>query len=172
MLTCKPPPRRGYRSFLRKGPVTGYGGIGSSLKVLTGARAPLAFPRQEGAEPPGLRTPRAARRAADRPPWLGGELRRYRGTSLTRKRAPLGPYCRPMPRVLGGWAFSHGRGTPVLPQCRSEFPPYPQIVRRVGQGNDMTPQGDTPDPDYTSSWIWRPRLQQHFGDEVTPDPHL
>ena len=27
---------------------------------------------------------------------------RYRGTSLTRKRTPLGPYRRPMPRVLGG----------------------------------------------------------------------
>jgi hypothetical protein len=26
----------------------------------------------------------------------------YRGTSLTRKRTPPGPYCRPMPRVLRG----------------------------------------------------------------------
>jgi len=26
----------------------------------------------------------------------------YRGTSLTRKRNPLGPYRRPLPRVLGG----------------------------------------------------------------------
>ena len=26
----------------------------------------------------------------------------YRGTSLTRKRTPLGPHRRPMPRVLGG----------------------------------------------------------------------
>ena len=26
----------------------------------------------------------------------------YMGTSLTRKRTPLGPYRRPMPRVLGG----------------------------------------------------------------------
>ena len=25
----------------------------------------------------------------------------YRGTSLTRKRTPLGPYRKPMPRVLG-----------------------------------------------------------------------
>ena len=41
----------------------------------------------------------------------------YRGTSLIRIRLPLGPYRRPMPRVLGGgyggWAFSYGRGTPV-----------------------------------------------------------
>ena len=37
--TCKPPPRRAYRGFLRKGPVTGYGGIGSSLKVLKVLRA-------------------------------------------------------------------------------------------------------------------------------------
>ena len=33
----------------------------------------------------------------------------YRGTSLTRKRAPLGPYSRTMPRALwrswGGWLF-------------------------------------------------------------------
>ena len=27
----------------------------------------------------------------------------YRGTSLIRKRTPLGPYSRPMPRVLGWW---------------------------------------------------------------------
>ena len=27
---------------------------------------------------------------------------KYRGTSLTRKRIPLGPYRRPMPRVLRG----------------------------------------------------------------------
>ena len=25
-----------------------------------------------------------------------------RGSSLIRKRTPLGPYCRPMPRVIGG----------------------------------------------------------------------
>ena len=37
----------------------------------------------------------------------------YRGTSLMTKRTPLGPYRRPVPRVLGGWAFSYGRGTPV-----------------------------------------------------------
>ena len=30
----------------------------------------------------------------------GGRV--HRGTSLTRKRTPLSPYCRPMPRVLGG----------------------------------------------------------------------
>ena len=30
------------------------------------------------------------------------ELIIYRGTSLIRKRTPLGPYLRPMPRVLGG----------------------------------------------------------------------
>ena len=31
----------------------------------------------------------------------------YRGTSLIRKRTPIGPYHRPMPRVLGG---SYGGG--------------------------------------------------------------
>jgi hypothetical protein len=33
------------------------------------------------------------------------------------KRTPLGPYRRPVPKgprgILGGWAFSYGRGTPV-----------------------------------------------------------
>ena len=29
------------------------------------------------------------------------EMRVYRGTSLIRKRSPLGPYRRPMPRVVG-----------------------------------------------------------------------
>ena len=33
-LKPKGPKGRAYRGFLRKGPVTGYGGIGSSLKVL------------------------------------------------------------------------------------------------------------------------------------------
>ena len=45
----------------------------------------------------------------------------YRGTSLTRKRTPLGPYRRPMPMVLGvlgGWAFSYGRGTPACLEWR------------------------------------------------------
>ena len=37
----------------------------------------------------------------------------HRGTSRMRKRTPTGPYRRPMPRVLGGWAFPYGRGTPV-----------------------------------------------------------
>ena len=32
----------------------------------------------------------------------------YRGTSLIRKRTPLGPYRRPMLRVLGG-SYRHGR---------------------------------------------------------------
>ena len=41
----------------------------------------------------------------------------YKGTSLIRKRTPLGP-CWPMDGVIrgviGGWAFSCGRGTPVV----------------------------------------------------------
>ena len=44
----------------------------------------------------------------------GTSAKPYTGTSLTRTPLPLGPYRRPMPRVLGGWAFSCGRGTPVL----------------------------------------------------------
>ena len=34
---------------------------------------------------------------------MGGGLDAYRGTSLIRKRTLLGPYSRPMPRVLGGF---------------------------------------------------------------------
>ena len=51
--------------------------------------------------------------------WHGVRARRiacaYRGASLSRKRNPLRPYSRPQgPRgVLGGGAFSYGRGTPV-----------------------------------------------------------
>ena len=41
----------------------------------------------------------------------------YRDISLIRRRLPLGPYSRLMPRalweVLGGWALSHERRTPV-----------------------------------------------------------
>ena len=33
---------------------------------------------------------------------LGFRIQSYRGTSLTRKRIPLGPFRRPMPRVVGG----------------------------------------------------------------------
>ena len=44
------------------------------------------LPRSEGTAPPPIRTTEQV----------------YRGTSLTRKRTPLGPYRRPMPRVLGG----------------------------------------------------------------------
>ena len=37
----------------------------------------------------------------------------YRGTSLIRNSAPLGPYSRNMPRALGGGGGSYERGTPV-----------------------------------------------------------
>ena len=43
-------------------------------------------------------------------------VNRYRGSALTRKRTPLGPYRRPMPRVLrGSWEGGRFlmRGTPV-----------------------------------------------------------
>jgi len=49
-----------------------------------------------------------------RPP---GVAEGYRGTSLIRNSAPLGPYSRTMPRTiwrpLGGGAVSYERGTPV-----------------------------------------------------------
>jgi hypothetical protein len=52
---------------------------------------------------------------------------RYRGISAIRTRTSLGPYRRPMSRVLmgvlGGWTFSCGRGTPLVtsyPWSRSD----------------------------------------------------
>ena len=42
----------------------------------------------------------------------------YRGTSPIRKCNPLGPYRRPVHRVLGGRAFSYGRGTQTLSRQR------------------------------------------------------
>ena len=38
---------------------------------------------------------------------VGDNLPPYRGTSLTKKRTPLGPYSRPMPRVPG-WSWAGG----------------------------------------------------------------
>ena len=60
----------------------------------------------------------------------GGSAWPYGGTSLTRDRTTLGPYSRPMPRVLGGpggGAFSCERGTPVhdiAPGFTQTQPPY------------------------------------------------
>ena len=45
---------------------------------------------------------------------------RYRGTSLERKRNPLGPYRRPMPRVLG---VSKGGGRVLM----GEVPLYKSV---------------------------------------------
>ena len=57
-----------------------------------------------------------------------GRCQWYGGTSIIRKRTPLRPYRRPMPRVLGGFffprgrAFFYGRGTPEAhePQQKRE----------------------------------------------------
>jgi len=46
----------------------------------------------------------------------------HRCTSLITSPPPVRPYSSPMPRVLGGvlggWAFSYERGTPVLQKLR------------------------------------------------------
>jgi len=44
-------------------------------------------------------------------------------TSLVRNRHPVGPHSRPMPRVLGGWAVSYERGTPVTQSTLRASPP-------------------------------------------------
>jgi hypothetical protein len=46
-------------------------------------------------------------------PLFSTMIQGYRGTSLIRKRTPLGPYSRPMRKVLEGGAVSYERGTPV-----------------------------------------------------------
>ena len=51
----------------------------------------------------------------------------YRGTSLTRKCTPLGPYRRPMPRVLGGRRRS-GRA-PGVASDSSEVPMYMNLYQ-------------------------------------------
>ena len=55
------------------------------------------------------------------PGWSSQQQQRasaYRGTSLIRKRIPLGPYRRPTPRILGGvlgeWAFFYGQKCPCM----------------------------------------------------------
>ena len=63
-----------------------------------------------------------SRPSRDRQARLGTKTSNYRGTSLTRKHPPLGPYRRPMPRVPGGRAFSYERGSPV--EHHLEGPPW------------------------------------------------
>ena len=46
--------------------------------------------------------PLYSRGGGELPQRAGGRIPPYRATSRTRKRTPLGPYRRPMPRVLGG----------------------------------------------------------------------
>jgi len=60
--------------------------------------------------------------------WLPNTY--FRGTSLTRKRTSLGPYRRPMPRVLGGsWG---GRRFPM-----GEVPLYRDIWRVLAIGGTL-----------------------------------
>ena len=65
----------------------------------------------------------------------------YRGTSLERKRTPLGPYRRPMPRVLGG---SKGGG----PFLKSEIPLLPER-RESWSIHSLTRQLDASEGDET-----------------------
>ena len=57
--------------------------------------------------------------------WLEPQQRdqlSYRGTSLLRKSAPLGPYGRPMPGGPRGVAVSNERGTPAHTLDTNETP--------------------------------------------------
>ena len=58
-------------------------------------------------------------------PWK--TLRQYRGTSLWRNQAPLGPYNRTMPGPYNsprGGAFSYEPGTPVSKTCQKDRVQY------------------------------------------------
>ena len=59
------------------------------------------FPRPDSGLVLQVRVLRPGSQTRSSQPWATRE-HRYRGASLTRKRTPLGPYSRPMPRVLGG----------------------------------------------------------------------
>ena len=63
-----------------------------------------------------------------------GPLRMVQGYLTYKKRNLLGPYRRPMPRVLGvlrGREFSYGRGIPAgVPRIRN-CPPAPKDHRRA-----------------------------------------
>ena len=83
------------------------------------------------------------------PPSDEVRVRRYRGTSLIRKRTPLGPYRRPMPRGTwggpGGWAFSHERGTPVKCIYDGSKPTWPPCIPfpHTGRRNPLVPKVDS-----------------------------
>ena len=64
----------------------------------------------------------------------------YRGTSLIRKRTPLGPYRRPVPRVLG-WSLGGGGCFLV-----SEVPLYTKFLNGTFQKADPKPQHLSPKP--------------------------
>ena len=73
-----------------------------------------------------------------------GALRAYRGTSLIRKRTPLGPYRRPIPRVLGG---SKGGGRFLMSEPPLYPPRYPHSHPRVrssvgGERGDLREKGE------------------------------
>ena len=142
-ITC-PPPMRPLRPAARAVPgtrllqpdVRGINRLGSGFALYPGMLTPgwRAAPGGRRWCGGGPRPPGSVGRLRSTPPWNepGGPgvvagapqparapppLNTYRGTSLIGTHTPIGPYSRPMPRVLGGvlggWAFSCGRGSPV-----------------------------------------------------------
>jgi hypothetical protein len=92
----KQPPFLGPSQEPRHGPTVGSHGGAVSYERGTLLVAPRPSPRHTCARGEGERGPHGSSVAARRQPG-----HRYRGTSLTRKRTPLGPYHRPVPRVQG-----------------------------------------------------------------------
>ena len=71
--------------------------------------------------------------------WLPGMHLPYRGTSLVRKRNPLGPYRGPLPRVLGG-SWKGGRflmgEVPLHPKLEASL--QRRCVRNARQHQTVT----------------------------------
>ena len=92
-------------------PVSAYAGSWKNLKDL-----------KDPSRTRSSRGPRDRRYQAPASPQSVPSGGAYRGASLIRKRTPLGPYSKTLPRVIGGswgWAFSYERGTPVCNLRRS-----------------------------------------------------
>ena len=101
-------------------------------------------------------------------------LTRHRAVQvyLAHKKPPLGPYSRLVPRVLGGWAFSYGRGTPVKRLTRRRaLQGYLAHKKRGTPVERLTRRRAARGPVPRSRRALRPRPAIEF-QGVTGVPHL
>jgi hypothetical protein len=117
---------------------------------------------------------RGGREIAER---IVGPAALYRGTSLTRQRIPLGPYRRPMPRVLGGMlrvlgipsgvGHFYGRGT--LVRLGSWAIVCLVCARSVGKGSSMIAVREIP-PSAQSRYLFFPGVHCTQHPSVAAEP--